>query len=725
MKRTTCTWTAALTVTAAAVLTACGGGGGGPVGQVGDGIITLSGTAATGAPMAGATVVVKDSAGQEVQSCVPCTVGDAGDFKVPLKSDSTGPFILLVRQNASDEPQVSMVDTTGSASVNVSPITTLIAARLAPSGDPAKLNSGDLSASKIQTAMEEVRTALKPLLDAAGVNATDNPLSTAFTADSKGMDKALDMLGVPSIVRSADGTTATVSVELKSGGSDTASDTALPIKMTLPAANAPIPVILATAAAIQATLPEDGISPKIKNLLQRMQDCYATDPADRRSAGATLASQITADVCKAIFLGNDPTQYLSNNAVVSKTGTTLTGALGGRVSGAFNGIFTSVKGIRFDQGEYKYTVKNDNTTDPLKPMNGDVVFTARTTVTDPAAGLNLGTEDVLEFQARVQEGVLKMVGNQSRFDLSVKAFARRDDMPAVADYAYLSTGWSLGVTERRWDHDKNPSTPMVSIFEKVVITSPSGKAFTLKPIAGNNFDYLGLENSAGVSKSASIRLNAVYQNGQTTGHPSQRFTKEFWANPSDWSDDKIAAIPAQGNWKFDITLTDAMVAANAGQAKNITQYRRTLYRSPTLQELKAVTWPALTPEALASVTADAKKQGFVALGANNVPETLLVDGWTVPAGAWAPTGVSVFNSAWDEGVSMSPTARKVSIFCAGTGSHCEKLNSANTGKFINTSIGSVRFRGRQLLNMVLIYSTRQTDTDVTATAPATTPATTP
>lgn len=92
-----------------------------------------------------------------------------------------------------------------SITVNVSPITTLIAARLSPSGDPAQLTTSDASADKITAATADIKTALAPLLEAAEVAADANPLTMAFKADSTGLDKALDLLGKPTIVRASDG----------------------------------------------------------------------------------------------------------------------------------------------------------------------------------------------------------------------------------------------------------------------------------------------------------------------------------------------------------------------------------------------------------------------------------------------------------------------------------------------------------------------------------------
>lgn len=702
----------AVSVAVAAIVTACGGGSG-----TTPSAITLSGTAATGAPMSGASISVQDSTGVEVCESA-CTVGADGSFNVGLKTSAKGPYVLKATQPGDDEPQVSMIDTTQSTTVNISPITTLMAAKLAPSGDPLKLSAADLSAEKITQASTDIQTALKPLLDAAGVDANANPLTMAFKADSTGLDKALDVLGKPNIVRDASTSKAQVEVEIKTGGSDSTADAnATASKITLTPGTNTVATGL-SAEKMQAAMPSDGISPKITDLLTRMQDCYATAPADRRPTGATLASQITAEVCKGLFVDNDPSKYLHNNYVVSASGATLPAGSGGRFAGAFKGIFNTVQGIKHDLPEYRYTVKNGNTTDATRPMDGDVVFTARWTVTDPNAGIYLGQSDVSEYLARVQNGALKLFGNQSKHDLDIRAQARREDMPAVADYAYLATGYNIGISERRWNHDNNSATAKVSIYEQVVVTSPSGKTFTFKPIPGNNYDYLGLVRSNGtVSSGATIRLNAAYQNAATTGHPSERFTKEFWANKDDWSDEKIAAIPAQGNWKFDITLTDAFVnePSNGVASKTFTQYRRSINRAPTVAELKTIKWPELKDPLKTTLATQATSQGYVSVSSNNVAAALSVDGWDVGTGAWSPTYVKAYGTGWDEGADVSSTARKVTIRCTGTAAHCEKASgtSTNTGLFINAGYGYLQMTGRdsKRLNMSLNYSTRKTSSD--------------
>jgi hypothetical protein len=663
--------------------------------------------------------VVKDSTGTAVENCTAtCTVGSDGNFSVPLQPSAKGPFVLLVTQDEGDEPQVSMIDTATSARVNVTPITTMIAARLAPDGNPAELRSADLSQEKITAQTAVIKTMIKPLLEAAGVPDGDDPLTTSFMANSTGVDKALDMLGKPSFSKDNEGKTILEFAVKTSGADDAADADNAPVKFTLSPGVVPVTPANITVATMKASLPVDGVSSKIQNLIQRMQDCYAMAPADRRPNGATLGSQITAEVCKGMFADNNPSKYLHNNAVVSQAGASLPAGTGGRFTGAFKGIFNNVQGLQHDQPEYRYTIKNGNTTDPTKPMEGDVVFTARWTVTDPNVGDSLGQSDVGEYHARLQDGVLKLIGNQSKHDLSVNAQARREEMPGVPDFAYIATGYNIGISERRWDHDNNVNTPKVSIYQEVKVTSPSGKTFTFRPHPSNNLDYLGLVNTSNTTtKSATVRLNGAYLKASTSGHPSERFTSEFWGSKTEWTEAAIQNIPAQGNWKFEVTLTDAFTnePANNVANKTFTQFRRSINRAPTLAELQTVKWPSVTdPVKSTLAAASTSGQGFVALSTASIAQALSIDGWDVPKGAWSPTFAKVYGSTWDEGADVRSTARKVSIACKGTGPHCEKANGANTGKFINTGYGYLQITGRESkrMQMSLNYSTRKTESDL-------------
>lgn len=160
----------------ASLITACGGGGGD-----GDGASKLSGTAATGAPIVGATVNVTCAGG----SALTGTTGSDGTWEVTL-SDQTLPCAVQISGGdlAEDETYHSIAFTVGT--VNITPLTDLIVASLAGQ-DPetwfADLNAsllGAIDESMLDTALNKVQTALG--LDSALGNL--NPLTSAFSAEN-------------------------------------------------------------------------------------------------------------------------------------------------------------------------------------------------------------------------------------------------------------------------------------------------------------------------------------------------------------------------------------------------------------------------------------------------------------------------------------------------------------------------------------------------------------
>ena len=197
----------------ATMLTACGGssttsGGDTPPPTT----ITLSGTAATGAPFAGADIRIFDKTNTEVGSG---TSSADGSYSITLKAGATPPFVLKAARD--DLTLVSVAADNSSSTINITPITNLIAARLSTSGDPAKLaaelqaNPALLDPVKVNAKVEEIVTLLKPLLDAVGASA--NPLTGKFAADGTGSDRALDSLLITITPSSA--TTSNISVAVK------------------------------------------------------------------------------------------------------------------------------------------------------------------------------------------------------------------------------------------------------------------------------------------------------------------------------------------------------------------------------------------------------------------------------------------------------------------------------------------------------------------------------
>ena len=135
--------------------------------------MTLSGTAATGAAFTGGVVSVTDSTGVVVGTSGP--VGDDGKFSITLNIGAKLPFVLMAERatlNGQFERLFSVVSATpgDTATVNLTPVTTLIVALLSPSGDPANLavevsaGTAQVTNATVATVVNQVQTLLNTLL---------------------------------------------------------------------------------------------------------------------------------------------------------------------------------------------------------------------------------------------------------------------------------------------------------------------------------------------------------------------------------------------------------------------------------------------------------------------------------------------------------------------------------------------------------------------------------
>ncbi|HEX5774210.1 MAG TPA: cytochrome c, partial [Geomobilimonas sp.] len=153
---------------------------------------TLSGVAATGAPIVG-TAYIKDSSTPARELSAP--TGSDGSYSFNVEG-MTPPFIVKV--NWGTQSLMSFATTHGTA--NVTPLTHIIVANAAGVTDPASLYTGFTAATQQQMAASiagattALQTRLKPLFDLYGV--TTNPLTGTFVANHTGLDAMLDAVSV-------------------------------------------------------------------------------------------------------------------------------------------------------------------------------------------------------------------------------------------------------------------------------------------------------------------------------------------------------------------------------------------------------------------------------------------------------------------------------------------------------------------------------------------------
>lgn len=162
---------------------------------------TVSGVAATGVAMAGATVTLTDATGKTL---APTTTLADGSYSFDV-TGLTAPFVIKVSGTVNDTAVTLMsvqdtAPTSGTVTVNVTPITNAIAAALSSTGNPLDLDAKADAAtikSKIADIKSFITQSLAPTLTASGVDATKfDPMNTVFTANRTGFDKALDNISI-------------------------------------------------------------------------------------------------------------------------------------------------------------------------------------------------------------------------------------------------------------------------------------------------------------------------------------------------------------------------------------------------------------------------------------------------------------------------------------------------------------------------------------------------
>jgi hypothetical protein len=628
---------AGLIITAA--LAACGGGGETTTSST---TTTLSGTAATGSAFAGADVSVIDKTGTVVGTG---KTGEDGSYNITLSAGASAPFVLQAVRD--DMTLTSVAPDTTNTTLNITPVTDLIASRLTASGDPKKLaaefkaDPNLLTAGKINTKVDEVVTLVKPLLDAVGTNA--NPLTTKFSADGTGIDRALDSLLVKITPEST--TASNIEVGVKQLTAEGAQPTVVQFTNsttdigTLPTINS-------------SNLLPNGTAPLIADLMKRVTACFALPAAERVNTPdvQAAATDIKAAACKTIFHNNDPASYKNNGFSVTN-------------DKDLSEIFkTSGNGIVFDRGVYEFT-----------RANGDMFIGYR--MTDSRGNVNnLG----MMVRLSTADNRLRIVGNQYDYDGAVVAYHQKRTYINQPAANFYSTGYNLLVTNN-------------GLLSKVVVTTPKGNSLTLVPVAGAT--YLYLQKNGAPSVTSFLRVRTAFADPSNNANPAD-FDSGIVLDPSRPSEAAIASYPQQGTWRFDYYL---LANPNAIAA---TQYYKTRARAMTIGELKTQGFADLTQTKIAELQAGSQS-GFYSMS-TTAPLTL---DWTVPTGVLEPTSIRTFglgpivNNArarFDDGVSVKSTARQGSIPCerkTQTDSHCTVVNGT-TNYAAGTTADSVHLASR-------------------------------
>ena len=374
------------------VLSACGGGGSSSSSSTSTPTSSsVSGVAATGAPLSGALIVLTDKNGKTAST----TANDDGTYSLDV-TGLTAPFVIVATGAVGDAQttQTSIVSDApvagSSSTANINPLTNAIATLLSSGSDPSALSSNmsTVTGSNISNATALLNTALGGLSSASGAKSNFNPITDSATANGTGFDKLLDNLtfsvqpGTGAILFAKDGATI----------DDMAASSTAPSPSTPSSSNS---LLIASNTNSVSALPNSLVVRDftVANYLQdALNKCFAIPNASGRASNALCTTGIAAP------------DYLNNAK-------TLAQDLSGWMSATYDGAtFKRPEIIRF------YTPNR-----ALVKISGiradGVYFSWITVVSKVTISGNTSSES--------SNGTWQLTGNQRAFNVAISGMAMR------------------------------------------------------------------------------------------------------------------------------------------------------------------------------------------------------------------------------------------------------------------------------------------------------------
>ena len=290
------------------LLASCGGGGGdgysSPAAATPPVATTVTGVAASGKPIAGKTVTVKDAAGN---SATGTTAAD-GSFKVTSTTTFTPPFVVQVSLGAGASLYSVSADTSLTTNINVTPLTDLVVRSwynvrgvATDAAFNALATNPPPATATVQILGSTVQGTVQLWLNKAGVPSTNfNLISTPFKADSTGVDKVLDQSTVTNASNSStlnitDGATTQTSTLLAASGSVTVTTTTKVVATNTIASTSVQVVPIVTLASQQTDL---------SKALAGVQTLFTNLISVASSKGAAFSATDAAAFVDPQFLGD-------------------------------------------------------------------------------------------------------------------------------------------------------------------------------------------------------------------------------------------------------------------------------------------------------------------------------------------------------------------------------------------------------------------------------------
>lgn len=190
---------AAVSLALGTLIAGCGGGGGGSSTPGTPVAPSLSGVAAVGAPMEGATITLTDATGRTLTTTAAADgsyrFGDLTGFTPPLQIQASA---TMGETDVTHHALIASLPA-GDGVANVTPLTTAMVALVAPTDLPTALTPAQLAtvdAAALAAARTQLSTVIQPVAARLDVGTGFDPVTTPFSANGRGADLLLDHLEV-------------------------------------------------------------------------------------------------------------------------------------------------------------------------------------------------------------------------------------------------------------------------------------------------------------------------------------------------------------------------------------------------------------------------------------------------------------------------------------------------------------------------------------------------
>ena len=537
---------------------------------------TLQGVVASGAPVAGAQVILYDNSNNIVAG--PASTKADGSYTLRLPAGASPPLLVVVTSPAGSTLSSLWPPASGGAitgTVNVTPLTNLLASTLSANGNPALAGAGginlaQLSSSQIAANTHAILSLIAPVQSALGTSLTDL-ISGPFVANGNGVDLLLDSLQVSVLPNGSGSANVQMSVNqvLTSGAQPTT------LVFTSSSSNPPPSNSNSLAAPPSGTLVPAGLSAAMQAFVVNFNTCMA-QPVATRANGSALSSS----ACAALVANGNSADYLSNGKALASAWPMLfnTNETGGTLSNPQLrfGRMTILPGTATQTATWVFTAAY---TSPATSLTPGAISLVRDNYYQPSAG-----------------AALVLLGDQNAYGANVRPIGQyREFVNDSQPDAYWSSGYTVTVGNR--------TSGGVPIFSKVVVTPPQigtnpPSQITLVPTAGCSFlvpQGYGCTNFLRYDWGAF----STVPSGVIASNPADPSTYEslLFQTSSRLADADVVKLPDVSSWKFEFYLASNPTAIAS------TQYYRTSSRMLTLGELQAAGLPQLSSPTAAQLAA--------------------------------------------------------------------------------------------------------------------------